>query len=199
MALTFGSQKNNKRNIFQKLPRLSTSVWLLIVSALILIVAVPLFLGYFSEISAQTQLKHQLNQLQTRYNDLQKQSGLQPALLAEVDALKKDVDKAKLSYQNVEDSIEVSQDLIELAWEYDITINSMSMAQITSKYLGVDRPVLVCVMSMTGQVPAFQNYLLAIGNKLPSSQISQIVIQPAVEQGKLDKATIKIQVVCNKK
>jgi hypothetical protein len=198
LALAVGSKKGTSSNIFRKLPRLSTTVWLLIVSALILIFAVPLFLGYFGEASSQSLQKNLLNQLQTRYNDLQKQSGSQAALLSEVTALTKDVEKAKLSYGNVDNSIEVSRDLIELAWKYDITINSMNMAQVKTKYSGIEYPVLVYVISMTGQVPAFQNFLIAVGNKLPSSQVSQIIIQPAVEQGKLDKATINLQVVCNR-
>lgn len=198
MALTVGSQKGNKSNIFQKLPRLSTPIWLLIVSALFLIVATPMFLGFFSEMSTQALLRSQLAQLQTRYNDLQKQTGSQAALLAEVTTLKADVDKTRSAYRNVEDSIEVSQDLIDLAWKYDITINAMTMSQGLAKYSGLEYPVLNYVMDMTGQVPAFQNFLLAMGTKLPSSQVASVVITPAVEQGKLDKATITIKVICNK-
>lgn len=198
MALTVGNQKSKKSNILQKLPRLSTSVWLLIVSSLVLIIAIPVLLGFFSEMSAQALLKKQLVQLQTRYNDLQKQTGSQAALQSEVIALKADVDKTRLSYRDVEDSIEVSQDLIDLAWEYDITINNMTMQQGNSKYSGLDYPVLIYVMNMTGQVPAFQNFLLNIGKILPASQVKDVIIQPAVAQGQLDKATITINVVCNR-
>jgi hypothetical protein len=198
LALTVGSQKGNKSNIFQKLPRLSTSIWLLIVFSLFFIIAVPMFLGFFSEMSSQTLLRGQLAQLQSRYNDLQKQTGSQAALLGEVTALKVDVDKARLSYRNVEDSIEVSQDLVDLAWKYDVTINAMTMSQSLAKYSGLEYPVLVYMLDMTGQVPAFQNFLLAVGNKLPSSQVASVVISPASDQGKLDKATITIKVVCNK-
>jgi len=198
LALTVGSQKGNKSNIFQKLPRLSTAIWLLIVFSLFLIVIVPMLLGFFSEMSNQSMLRGQLTQLQTRYNDLQKQTGSQAALLAEVTALKNDVDKTRLSYRNVDDSIEVSQALIELAWKYDITITNMTMSQTIGKYSGLDYPVLTYVLDMTGQVPSFQNYLLALGSKLPSSQAAGVVITPAVEQGKLDKATLTIKVVCNR-
>jgi hypothetical protein len=198
LALTVGSQKGTKSSIFQKLPRLSTTVWLLIVFALILIVAVPLFLGFFSEMSTQSLLRGQLAQLQTRYNDLQKQTGSQAALLAEVTSLKSDVEKTRLLYRNVEDSIDVSQDLIDLAWKYDITINTMTMSQSLGKYSGLEYPVLIYTMDMTGQVPAFQNFMLAVGKKLPSSQVASVVISPAVEQGKLDKATVTVKIVCNK-
>jgi hypothetical protein len=199
LALTVGSQKGNKSNIFQKLPRLSTAIWLLIVSALFLIVAIPMFLSFFSELSTQTLLKSQLAQLQTRYNDLQKQTGSQAALLTEVTTLKSDIDKSRLSYRNIEDSIEVSQALIDLAWKYDITINNLTMSQGMGKYSGLDYPVLTYVLDLTGQVPAFQNFLLAVGNKLPSSEAVKVVFSPAVEQGQLDKAAITIRVVCNKR
>jgi hypothetical protein len=115
-----------------------------------------------------------------------------------VTSLKNDVDKTRLLYRNVDDSIEVSQDLIDLAWKYDITVNNMTMSQSIGKYSGLEYPVLVYVLDMTGQVPAFQNFLLAVGSKLPSSQVASVLISPAVEQGKLDKATVTIKVVCNR-
>ena len=39
---------------------------------------------------------------------------------------------------------------------------------------------------MSGQVSNFQNYLIALGNKFPSSQPKTVDIKPAEVQGTLD-------------
>ena len=198
MALTVGNPGDKKSSILQKLPRLSTSVWLLIIFAVVLIIAVPLGLSLFSAFSAQSTLKTQLMQLQTRYNDLQKQTGSQASLLNEVNVLKEDVDRTKQLFRNVENSIEISQELISAAWKNDVVINSMNISQTRYKYSGVEYPVLTYTMNLSGQVAAFQNFLLETGKRLPSSYTVDVLIEPAETQGKLDKATLTMRIVCNR-
>ena len=73
----------------------------------------------------------------------------------------------------------------------------MSVSSSKSKILGKEYPVLVYSLSLTGQVAGFQNFLIAIGNKLPSSQYSGVSISPAATEGELDTASIGIQVYCS--
>jgi len=63
--------------------------------------------------------------------------------------------------------------------------------------LGTDYPVLSYSLSLTGQVANFQNFLIAVGQKLPSSQFTSITISPATVEGELDNASISMQVYCN--
>ncbi|MDD5648596.1 MAG: hypothetical protein PHY03_06645, partial [Dehalococcoidia bacterium] len=63
--------------------------------------------------------------------------------------------------------------------------------------LGTDYPVLTYTLSLTGQVANFQNFLIAAGIKLPSSQFINVTINPAKVSGELDKASINMQVYCN--
>jgi len=111
--------------------------------------------------------------------------------------IKADMEAAKAQYKNVNDNAGVSQILMDLAWDYDITITSMSISKATSKIAGADYPVLSYYLSLTGQVANFQNFLIAIGNKLPSSQFNDVIISPATVEGELDKATLSMQVYCN--
>jgi hypothetical protein len=86
---------------------------------------------------------------------------------------------------------------MDLAWDNHINITSMGVSSAKSKILDKEYPVLVYSLSLTGQVAGFQNFLIAIGNKLPSSQYSGISISPATVEGELDTASIGIKVYCS--
>jgi len=86
---------------------------------------------------------------------------------------------------------------MDLAWDYDITITSMTVSQAINKMLGTDYTVLTYSLSLTGQAANFQNFLHAVGNKLPSSLFTSVTIKPATVEGELDNASITIQVYCN--
>jgi len=197
VASTSETTKNDKSSIFQRLPRLSTSVWILIIICLFLVAMTPLATGYMRQAAQQQALKVQISQLQTQYDALKAKMASQPSAAAEMGKLKTEAEAAKLLYKNVADNPEISQVIMDLAWKYDITLTSMGVSSSKSKILGKDYPVLVYSLSLTGQVANFQNFLIAIGNKLPSSQYTAITITPATVEGELDTASMGIQVYCN--
>jgi Tfp pilus assembly protein PilO len=186
-----------KSNIAQRLPRLSTSVWLILILALFLIAMVPLVTGYIEQVSQQAAMQLQINQVQSQIDALKAKMASQSSATTDAAKMKKELDDAKLQYKNVGDNAEVSQIIMGLAWDYDITITSMSVSQAMSKASGTEYPVLTYSLSLTGQVANFQNFLIAVGKKLPSSQFTGITISPATVEGELDNATISMQVYCN--
>jgi hypothetical protein len=183
--------------IFQKLPRLSTSVWLLIIVALVLVVVVPMITAYIDATSQQKPLRERLSKLQSQYADLQKQLTPQGALIIQIDQLKADVEAAKSIYGNACDSVETSRELINMAWQYDVTITNMQANPAIEKIQGKDYPGISYVLNMSGQVANFQNYLIAVGNKFPSSRPDVLIIQPAISEGMLDHAALTVWIVCN--
>ena len=108
-----------------------------------------------------------------------------------------DVEATEIIYGIACDSVETSQELIDLAWQYDITITTIAAKSENAKIKGKDYPGTLYVLGMSGQVSNFQNYLAAMGNKFPSSMIKTVDIQPAEVQGTLDSATLTIVIVCN--
>ena len=197
MASPVEAPKVNKSSISQRLPRLSTSVWLILILALFLIAMVPLVTGYIEQLSQQAAIQLQINLVQSQIDALKAKMTSQSAATTEAARMKADMEAAKLQYKNIGDNPEVSKILMDLAWDYDITITSMSISKATSKIAGADYPVLSYYLSLTGQVANFQNFLIAIGNKLPSSQFNDVIISPATVEGELDKATLSMQVYCN--
>jgi uncharacterized membrane-anchored protein YhcB (DUF1043 family) len=182
--------------VLQKLPKFSTSVWLIIIAALVLVVVVPMVTTYLDETTKQGPLKDSLSKLQSQYTDLQKQLSSQSAVTAQINALKADADAARTLYGNSCDSIDTSRDLIDLAWQYDITMVNMGVSSTPIKIQGKDYPGTTYVLAMSGQVANFQNYLIAVGKKFASSQAADVVIQPALLEGALDHATLTITILC---
>jgi hypothetical protein len=184
-------------SILQKLPKLSTPVWLLIIVVLVLVAVIPMITSYFDVAAQQAPLRDRLSKLQSQYAGLQKQLTPQGALTAQVNQLKSDVEAARLVYGNACDSIETSQDLLNIAWEYDVNITSMAAAPVTAKIQGKDYSGTSYVLTMTGQVANFQNYLIAVGNKFPSSKAAAVSILPSAAEGTLDQATLTVWIICN--
>jgi Tfp pilus assembly protein PilO len=189
--------KVSKSNISQRLPRLSTSVWLILILALFLIAMVPLVTGYIEQVSEQAALQLQIDQVQSQVNALKAKAASTSTATTEAARMKAEMEAAKSQYKSVGDNPEVSQILMALAWDYDMTITSMTVAQTTTKVLGTDYPVLSYSLRVTGQVANFQNFLIAAGTRLPSCQFTGVTISPAIVEGELDTASISILVYCS--
>lgn len=197
MASPVEVPKVTKSNISQRLPRLSTSVWLILILALFLIAMVPLVTGYIEQVSEQAALQLQIDQVQSQINVLKAKAASTSTATTEAASMKTEMEAAKMQYKSIGDNPEVAQILMALAWDYDITITSMTVTQTTTKVLGTDYPVLSYSLRVTGQVANFQNFLIAAGKRLPSCQFTGVSINPATVEGELDTASMSILVYCS--
>jgi len=188
---------NVKGGILQRLPRLSSNVWIAIIACLFLVAMIPLAMGYMEQAARQKALKLQISQLQSQYDALKAKMASPSSLTADVGKLKTEAEAAKLAYKDVAANPEVAQVIMDLAWDNDITITTMGVSSSKNKILEKEYPVLVYSLSLTGQVAGFQNFLRAIGQKLPSSEYTAVTITPAAVEGELDTASMSIRVYCN--
>jgi len=189
--------KSTTSSIAQRLPRLSTSVWLILILSIFLIIMVPMVTSYLDQVSQQAAVQLQTNLVQSQIDALKIKMASQSTVTTEAAKMKADMEAAKAQYKSVDDNAGVSQILMDLAWDYDITIIGMSVSTSMGKMAGADYPMLSYSLSLTGQVANFQNFLIAVGNKLPSSQFNNVTINPATVEGELDNASISMQVYCN--
>ncbi|OGN91722.1 MAG: hypothetical protein A2Z75_03025 [Chloroflexi bacterium RBG_13_50_10] len=51
-------------------------------------------------------------------------------------------------------------------------------------------------LGFKGQIPKFENFMLALDTKLPSSQIKQFTFTTAATEQEYDTASIAIEVLC---
>ncbi|MDD5313128.1 MAG: hypothetical protein PHO26_08865 [Dehalococcoidia bacterium] len=198
MALSTGNTGKKKSGISGYLPRISTFWWLIIIAAAFLIAMTPMVMNYMNETAQQELLIARARQLQKQYDELKNTAEAQSTLPARINQLKAEAESLKLVYRNVDDNLEISQELIDLAWQYDITITNMAVNQSSNKIAETEFPVLSYTIGLSGQVANFQNFLLNLGNKFKTSQVSNIKISPAQVQGELDKATVSIDIYCAK-
>ena len=190
------SSKSATSSLLQRLPRLSTSVWLIIVGALFLIAIVPIALSYSDEIYRQSTLNNRLAELGTQYNNLQGQLTAQTSIDSEISKLSSDIAAQRAIYGNACDSIDTTQKLINLAWQYNITITSMAISTGTAQLQGTDYPVTIYAIGMNGWIQNFLNFIRDLDKVLPSSMASDINMQPAQAQGDPDQASVTITVFC---
>lgn len=196
MASPVAATKVNKTSILQRLPRLSNSVWIILILAIFLIIMVPMVTGYTEQLSQQAAIQSQINKVQSQTDALKLKMASQSTATSEAAKMKLELEKAKLQYKSTNDNAEVSQIIMNLAWDYDITITSMSVSQTKGKVSGSEYPALSYSLTMTGQVANFQNFLIEAGKRLPSCEITSVTISPATVEGELDNATIDLQVFC---
>ena len=198
MAATSEEPAKIKSNILQRLPRLSTALWLLIIGCLFVIAMVPLALGYMEQAALQQSLQLQIRQLQSQTDALKAKIPDHVSPAAGIVELKAEAEKYRSYFPTLADNPEVTQALQDLAWDsdVDVTIASLGVSQSNNKILDKNYPVLVYTLSLNGQVDNFQKFLRAVGAKLRTSEYTAVSITPAVIEGELDKATITLQVYC---
>ena len=198
MAATSNEPTKVKGSILQRLPRLSTSVWILIIVCLFVIAMVPLVLGYLEQDARQQSLKLQISQLQSQTDALKAKTPGLTSPSAGIVELNAEAEKYNSYWPTIAANPEVSQSILDLAWDpnIDITIISMSVSSTNNKILGKDYPMLVYTLTLTGQVDNFQKFLRAVGAKWRTSEYTAVTITPAIVEGELDKATMNIQVYC---
>jgi len=198
VATPIQEPKKSGNSILQRLPRLSTSVWLIIILCLFLIAMIPLAMGYLEQASKQDALRLQVSQLQSQYDAVKAKMAGQASLSTELGKLKAEADAATKLYEEGCDNLLSSQILMDLAWKNDITITSMGVSSSQGKILETTYPGFTYSLSLSGQVAGFQNFLIAVDKRFPSSQYQTINITPATVEGNLDSASITIQILCNR-
>jgi hypothetical protein len=184
-------------SMLQRLPRLSTSVWLILILCLFLIAMLPMAMDYMGQASKQQALRLQLSQLQLQYDTVKAKMSGKADLSTEMGRLKAEAEAARKLYEEGCDNLKSSQALMDLAWKYDLNITSMTVSASQGTVLGIKYPALTYGLSLTGQVANFQNFLIAVDNRFPASQYLDITITPAVVEGELDIAAVSIQIICN--
>jgi hypothetical protein len=186
-------------SILQRLPRLSTTVWLIVVFCLFLVAMIPLATGYLAQASQQQALRQQVTQLQSQYDVVKAKMAAEASPSGEPGKLKAEADAATKLYEEGCDNLVSSQILMDLAWKNNLTITSLSVSSSKGKILATDYPAFTYSLSLSGQVAGFQNFLIAVDQRFPASLYQNISITPATVEGNLDTASIGIQILCNTK
>jgi hypothetical protein len=193
------TEPEKKKGVLDRLPKLGRA------SQLFLIVFVFLVLFIVIWVVNQQQPKTQIN-LTNTLNNLQKIVGVSETpkskYEAELAQITAENEAARAVFPTTSQGPEILDTLLELASLNDVSVTQTKVSipttssKTSSKTAQDTTPILSIELSLKGQVPKFQNFLLALDSKLPTSQIKNLTFTGAEKETEEDIAKITIDVYC---
>lgn len=180
-----------KKGFLDRLPKLGRVSQLVLLIGVFLIIFIPLWLINQQQPERQSQLEATLSNLQRILATGQTPKVKYEAELAQATA---DSEAAKASFPAPNQAPEILDSLLALAQQNDIYVTQTAIT--TSTPTGSIGPVLTFQLGLKGQIPKFENFLLALDTKLPTSQIKQFTFTVAAQEAEYDTASITIDVLC---
>ena len=184
-------EPEKKKGLLDRLPKMGRISQLVLLIGVFLILLIPLIVINNQQSAKQIELKATLANLNKILAVEETPKAKLEAELAQINA---ETESAKAIFPNANQSPEIIDSLFELAELNDIyvTQTSVSISQ-PKETIG---PILTIQIGLKGQVPKFQNFLLALDDKLPTSQITKVTFTTAGEEGEEDAASITIDILC---
>jgi hypothetical protein len=180
-----------KKGLLDRLPKLGRVSQLVLLIGVFLIIFIPLWIINQQQPEKQAQLEGTLNNLRRILSVEQTPKAEFEAELAQATA---GADASKASFPAPDQAPEILDSLLELAQLNDIYVTQTAVT--TSTPTGSIGPVLTFTLGLKGQIPKFQNFLLALDNKLPTSQIRAVTFTTAQTGQEYDTASVTIEVLC---
>ncbi len=180
-----------KKSLLDRLPRLGRVSQLALLIGIFLILFIPLWLINQQQPAKQVELKATLANLE---KVLAVEETPKAKLEAELEQIKAETEATKAVFPNPNRAPEILDTLLELARLNDVYVTQTRIT--TSKPAKVIGPVLTIELGLKGQVPKFQNFMLALDNKLPTAQIKQVAFAIAGKEGEHDTASLIIDILC---
>jgi septal ring factor EnvC (AmiA/AmiB activator) len=181
-----------KKGLADRLPKLGRLSQLILLIGVFLIIFIPLFLLNQQQPGKQNELKATLANLNSILAVEQTPKDKLEAELAQVEA---EIEAITAIFPTTSQSPEIIDSLLELAELNDIyvTQTKISIEEEEEETIG---PSLIIQLALMGQMPKFQNFLLALDNKLPTSQITKMFFTISADSGEEDYAIVTIDILC---
>ena len=180
-----------KKGLLERLPRLGRLSQLILLIGAFLIIFIPIWFIDQQQSKKQTELKATLANLDRILAVEETPKAKLEAELAQVTA---ETEATKALFPNPNQSPAIINSLLELAALNDIYVTQTKVS--TSQAKEATGLTLTIQLGLKGQVPKFQNFLLALDSKLPTSQIKQLNFNIVGEEGEEDTASITIDILC---
>ena len=190
-------EPKKKKGLRDRLPKLGTASQLALIVGIFLVIFIPTWIIYQQQPAKQDELKGALSNLE---KILSAQETPREKLETELNQAEAELEAAKAVFPNPDQSPEIIAELLKLAESNDIYVTGTKITasqEALSKTEGaIEWSTLTINMSLKGQVPKFQNFLLALDSELPTCQIEEATFKIAKKEGQEDTASLKINVFC---
>src|SRR4030042_3345024 len=162
-------QEGKKKGVLDRLPKMGRVSQLVLLIGGFLIIFVPLWIVNQNQLKTQAGLNTTISNLQKIITGAETPKTKYEAELAQLTA---EAEAAKAVYPRSTQAPEIIDSLLELAELHYIYVIQTSLSISTPKdSIG---PVLTIGLGLKGQCPEFQNLLLALTDRLPTSKITGV-------------------------
>ena len=161
--------EEKKKGLPERLPKLGRLSQLILLIGVFLIIFIPLFLLNQQQPAKQSELKATLENLNKILAVAETPKARLEAELAQATA---ETEATKAVFPDTSQSPEIIDSLLELAELNDICVTQTKVS--ISEPENTIGPILRIEIGLRGQIPKFQNFLLALDDQLPTSQIKTI-------------------------
>ena len=189
-----------EKSFEQKPPRLGRVSQLVLIVGIFVILVIPLAIVYLQQPAMQAQLQAELVSLESRLAALETEITDKDKLERNLSQAEAQLEAAREAYPDPDQSPEIIDCLLGLAESNDIDVTKTKVSipeedeeadEGTSQY-----PLLTFEIALEGQVPKFQNFLLALDAALPTAEVKDVTFTIAEEEDEEDMASITIDVSC---
>lgn len=187
--MTSPETKKKNKGLLERLPKLGRVSQLVLIVGIFLVLFIPLWIINQQQPAKQAQLETTLINLQRILGAEQTPKTEYEAELAQAKA---ETEAARAVYPTPNQSPEILATILDLASQNDIYVIKTAVST-SSGSLGT---ILTFSLGLEGQIPKFQNFLLALGEKLPTSQIKTVSFTVSQGGQEYDAASIAINVSC---
>jgi hypothetical protein len=180
------------------LPKISPVTRLILFTGIFLIIGIPLYLVYSQQQIKKLELNQQLGILQKAMGSTGSPDVLRKDAESEIVEARRDLETARSIFPNSDQSPEIIDGLIKLAKANgaEITKTQVVTSEASVK-VGSDTmlfPAMTLDINLRGQVPKFQNFLLALINSLPTSQIKKVYFNVSEKEGQEDTGNVVLTI-----
>ena len=188
-------EPGKKGNFLDRLPKLGWLSRLMLLVGIFLIIFVPLLMIYGQQPVTRAGLEHELSLLEKTLAAPVTKKELLEAERSQVEA---EMEVAKEQFPAPAQVLEIIESLLELAEDNDIDVLGVTeptwRETVAEEGDTLGWPVSTFLIDVEGQVPQFQNFILALDNKLHTCQVREVSIEVASVEGEEDTATVVIDV-----
>lgn len=184
-------EQEKKKGILDRLPKLGRVSQLILLIGVFLVIFIPIWIINQQQPAKQASLDAYLTNLRKIVSVEQTPKAKFETELAQVTA---ETEAAKAVFPGSDQAPEILDSLLELANLNDIYVTQSAVS--ISSPAGAIGPVLTITLGLKGQVPKFQNFLLGLDTKFPTSQIRNVAFTVATAEEAEDTAKITIDIFC---
>jgi hypothetical protein len=180
------------------LPKISPVTRLILFTGIFLIIGIPLYLVYSQQQVRKLELNQQLGILQKAMESTESPEVLKKDAEFGLLQARKELETARGVFPNSDQSPEIIDNLIKLAKANGAEITkTLVVTSEPSVKVGSDTmvfPATTLDINLRGQVPKFQNFLLALINFFPTSQIKKVYFNISEKEGQEDTGNVVLTV-----